>query len=200
MAPPPMRQDNLAHAAPSPYEAPAAYDAPAPYPGQAPHTGQAPQSAPPYAPQPAGQDPYRAMAAPNHGYTPGHYDDQNYGEQPHYNYPPDTQVEPAKGRVSLLSRLTGRMRPSSDLNHPQSPEQSPEQDQGPAMASARKPFLMGLLTGVVVMLILGQVFRAAGPSADYAQALPTTNMTVTDGPVSDDPEIVAFLDTVEGLN
>jgi hypothetical protein len=59
---------------------------------------------------------------------------------------------------------------------------------------------MGLLTGVVVMLILGQVFRAASPSDDYAQALPPINMTVTDSAMSDDPEIVAFLDTVEGLD
>lgn len=204
MAPPPVLQDNLAHTAPSPYVAPSPYAAPSPY-GEgaygesshdagpydaaAPYPGHAaqqaaPQAAPPYPGQ---------HAAPNPGYTPGHYD-QNYGGQPAYDYAQVAVVEPAGGRASLMSRLTGRGKRDHSLeqHHDQGPEN------GPATANARKPFLMGLLTGVVVMLILGQVFRAAQPSADYAQALPPPNMA--DALASNEPEVVAFLDTVEGLN
>lgn len=195
MAPPPVPQNDLAHGAPSPYAAPSPYEAPVSYSGQA----VAPQAAPPYPAQQSGMDAYRGMAAPHHGYAPEQYD-QNYGGQPAYDYPQPTVVEPAGGRASLLAKLTGRMRSKAQPDPAQNHGQVAAFDPSPATSSARKPFLMGLLTGVVVMLILGQIFRAAGPSADYAQALPPTNMTVSDGPVSDDPEVLAFLDTVEGLN
>lgn len=198
MAPPPVLQDRVAPAAPSPYEAPPPYDAGSLYPGhQAPHIPQ--QAAPPYPRLQAGAPVAPVMALPNPGYRLGHYD-QNYAGQPAYEYPqatvPTSIIEAAGGRASLLSRLMGLGKKS------QSPDlyQVPEQDMAAAASKTRKPFLMGLLTGVVVMLILGQIFRASQPSADYAQALPLINMTVEDGPTSEDPEALAFLDTVEGLN
>jgi hypothetical protein len=162
------------------------------YPGQA-----VPQAAPPFVASQAGGGAYPGMAAhnPNEGYMPGQYD-QNYAAQPAYLHPQATVVEPAGGRASLMSRLTGREK------HRESPAPHHDQGQEPGLAtvSSRKPFLMGLLTGVVVMLILGQVFRAVQPTPDYAQALPLIDMTVTDAPVMGEPEVVAFLDTVEGLN
>lgn len=191
MAPPPVPQDRQAAAAPSPYEAPPPY---APYPGQkVPHAPQ--QAVPPF----PGPQAFAPMAPGTASPNPGYYD-QNYAGQPAYDYSqatvPTAGIEPAGGRPSFLSRLRGRGRKN------QTPDlyQAPGQDMAPAASNARKPFLMGLLTGVVVMLILGQVFRASQPAEDYAQALPPINMTVEGGPTSIEPDALAFLDTVEGLN
>lgn len=226
LAPPPMRSSGLGRGAPSPYAAPAVYEEPA-FPGPPPHNAQ-----PAYAAQTPGPNAYPGLPDPGHGYAPAAYDHNYAAPPPVYDYPQSgLPVEPAGGRASLLSKLTGRAKkdrsqkdqpaagpdPYSPAAHspaaqwhdhsaPMDPALAPapaayqDQARDPAKQAARKPFFMGLLTGVVVMLILGQVFRAASPSDDYAQALPPINMTVTDGPVSDDPEVLAFLDTVEGLN
>jgi hypothetical protein len=201
-----MRPTDLSHRAPSPYAAPANFDdttVPGPPPHGTPTHGAPPAFAPqPYAPAPYGQN----FAAP----PPVFVGPQSGGPR-----------EPTKDRVSLWSKLTGRAKkdhyqtehPNGRPDNPQwqdhsaqtppayaaAPNYSAGVDPEPMEYSARKPFLMGLLTGVVAMLILGQIFRAASPSDDYAQALPPINMTVTDSAMSDDPEIVAFLDTVDGL-
>lgn len=221
MAPPPMRPTELGRGAPSPYAAPAVYEEPA-FPGPPPA----------FAAQTPGPTAYPGLPDPGHGYAPAAYDPHYAAPPPVYEYPQSgLPVEPAGGRASLLSKLTGRAKkdrsqkdqpaavpdPYSPTPHspvaqwhdhstPMAPAYAPAPDarqthaSDPAKQAGRKPFLMGLLTGVVVMLILGQVFRAASPSDDYAQALPPIDMTVTDGPVSDDPEVLAFLDTVEGLD
>lgn len=231
MAPPPMRPTHLGHDAPSPYAAPASFENAA-YPGPPPHNAptqgaQPAYAAQPYAPQTPDPNAYPGLPAPGHGYAPAAYDHTYAAPQPAYDYPQSgLPVEPAGGRASLLSKLTGRAKKDrskkdplsagadtyspatqwhdhsaqTDLAYVPAPDDRQSQANDPAKQTARKPFLMGLLTGIVVMLILGQVFRAASPSDDYAQALPPINMTVTEGPVSDDPEVLAFLDTVEGLN
>jgi hypothetical protein len=163
------------------------------------------QAAPPYPAQHTGADAYPGMAAQNPAYAPQQFDqnahyDPHYGGQPAYAYPqatvPTPITNPAGGRASLLSRLTGRGKtPPSHAPYP-----DPQPETGSVTASARKPFLMGLLTGVVIMLILGQIFRAAQPSPDYAQAQSPLTKTVTSDPVAGEPEVLAFLETVEGLN
>ncbi|GHA85635.1 hypothetical protein GCM10009069_06060 [Algimonas arctica] len=216
--PPPLVQDNLPHAAPRPYDPPSHHSAPyqgdpyaappyqtgAPYPGHA-ATPPAQQAAPPYPAQYTDADVYPGMDTQNPAYAPRQFDqngpyDPNYAGQPAYAYPqatvPSAVIEPAGARASLLSRLTGRGKlPPSHAPYP-----DPQPETGPVTASARKPFLMGLLTGVVIMLILGQIFRAAQPSPDYAQAQFPLTKTVTSDPVAGEPEVLAFLETVEGLN
>lgn len=216
MAPPPMLQDGLAQSAPSPYANTGDYGAPQPH--SPPHyVAQSPASNPRAAAFPG-------MAAQDQGYAPAPIAPPHYAPSPQamghpaaayaapgtYDYPQATRAEPDQPRASLLSRLTSRVKPTQTDGaasaHPQAypSAQSADPNQAPNQANARKPFLLGLLTGVVVMLILGQVFRASAPSPDYAQTLPPINMTIEDGPAidpaTDDPTAVAFLDTVEGLN
>jgi hypothetical protein len=182
MAPPPVPPAGR----PAPYvsapHGPAANMA-APYQGQPAHYAPTPHAAPPYpahAPAPA-PEAYPGATPANPGYAPDYYDPA-YGGQPAYDYAQET-VEPAGGRASLMSRLTGKVKREKAAT----PNEEPN--------GARKHFLMGLLVGIVLMLVLGQVFRAAQPSNDYAAMTPTMDET----PYGD-TEIVAFLDTVEGLN
>jgi len=159
-----LYQGQPAQYAPTPHAAP-------PYPAYAP----APEA---YAPAP---EAYPGAAPANPGYAPDYYDPA-YGGQPAYDYAQET-VEPAGGRASLMSRLTGKAKREKAAT----PNEKPN--------GARKHFLMGLLVGIVLMLVLGQVFRAAQPSNDYAAMTPAVDET----PYGD-TEVVAFLDTVEGLN
>jgi hypothetical protein len=153
--------------------------------GQPPYPGGNPVMAPPPVPPAGGPAPYVSaphgpaanMAAPYQG-QPAHY-----APTPHAAPPYPETVEPAGGRASLMSRLTGKVKREKAAT----PNEEPN--------GARKHFLMGLLVGIVLMLVLGQVFRAAQPSNDYAAMTPTMDET----PYGD-TEIVAFLDTVEGLN
>lgn len=83
----------------------------------------------------------------------------------------DIVVEPVPlKRSSFLSRIKTRI-----------DEEMPD-----SVTSARKPFLMGLLFGIVLMLIVGQIFRAAQPDPTFATMVP---------PV-DNSAPVAFLDQV----
>jgi hypothetical protein len=94
------------------------------------------------------------------------------------------------------------MQPSPMQPSPMQPSlrqtvQSRLDEDGATKPNSRKPFLLGLLTGIVLMLLLGQVFRAAAPSPDYAQVVPPPmDMTIT----ADDDTSETFLDMVENAN
>lgn len=163
-----------------------------PFPGgQPPQSPYAAQSQSGYTPMAPYQDQaYNPSAYADQGYVDQGYTDPTYSNPGYYEAPTAPQsprsyvqsapVEPAGRLTSLLSKLPRRNR-----------RETPTRDMA---TSARKPFIMGLLTGVVVMLILGQIFRASEPAADYAQVMPQIDMTI-----SEDGEEVAFLDQIEGL-
>ncbi|WP_298915162.1 hypothetical protein [uncultured Algimonas sp.] len=73
------------------------------------------------------------------------------------------------GRIRALGQAEGRLQPGN-----------------------RKPFLMGVLSGIVLMLLLGLVFRAAQPAPGYAFGTATTTVV----PAATEPQAVAFLDRV----
>lgn len=65
----------------------------------------------------------------------------------------------------------------------------------------RKPFLLGVLTGVVATLLIGQIFSAATPAPDYSYAPPPAAPDVNDSESEAGAEsAIAFLDQVEGLD
>jgi len=167
------------------------------------HTGPVPTAPPPYpdAAAQGGMDRRPRQSGPAYGGAPfsqNTYNPQSYppAVQPaayDYSPAPAPAADPMARKASVLSRLTGRKKAANSGPVDRMTEAPAEP------ANARKPFFMGLLTGVVLMLILGQVFRAANSGPDYA-ALPATQMTITEVPASDEPEAVAFLDKVEGLD
>ena len=64
-----------------------------------------------------------------------------------------------------------------------------------------KPFLLGVVTGVVATLLVGQIFSASTPSPDYSYAPPPALQSVPENESEADAKSdVAFLDRVEGLD
>ncbi|MEL6687505.1 MAG: hypothetical protein AAFP97_07770 [Pseudomonadota bacterium] len=95
---------------------------------------------------------------------------------------PVAAVEPAKS--SLMDRF--KKRASEDGSVPKS--------------GNRTPFFVGLLTGIVGTLLVGQVFSASTPAPDYSYAPPPVLQSAPDSePETDSESAVAFLDRVEGL-
>lgn len=91
--------------------------------------------------------------------------------QPIVDQAVDIEAEPVPlKRSSFLSRIKTRI-----------DEEMPDN-----VVAARKPFLMGLLSGVVLMLLLGQIFRATQPDPTFA-----TLVTPVDNSAP-----VAFLDQI----
>lgn len=63
-------------------------------------------------------------------------------------------------------------------------------------AGARKPFLIGLLTGIVGTLLIGQIFSASKPTPDYSYAPPPATETPPDTSTEGESALT-FLDRVE---
>lgn len=89
--------------------------------------------------------------------------------QPIVDQEGDIEAEPVPlKRPSFLSRIQTRI-----------DEEMPDN-----VAAARKPFLMGLLAGIVLMLLLGQIFRATQPDPTYANAIfPVETVVSSDSPI-----------------
>lgn len=98
---------------------------------------------------------------------------------------PQPDIPPVEERASLMDRF--KRRASEDTSVP--------------TKGNRKPFLLGVLTGVVVTLLVGQLFSAATPAPDYSYAPAPALQETPDSETEADPEsAVAFLDRVEGLD
>lgn len=91
----------------------------------------------------------------------------------------------SENKPSLMERMKNRA--SEDPTVPNS--------------SNRKPFLIGVLTGAVGMLLLGQVFGAATSGSDYSYVPPSVIEPDSASPEGEDPDkALTFLDQVEQAN
>ncbi|MGB3456800.1 MAG: hypothetical protein WBG08_05725, partial [Litorimonas sp.] len=138
----------------------------------------------------------------NAAYAEPAYAEPAYAEAPGFSLPPMTAEAEADAlaRRSLLSRFRKAPGAGTDPVAPGTVQPAPAVHPEGAMppSGARKPFVIGLLTGITLMLLLGQVFRVVDPTPDYSYVPPTfaqPDLAANE----DDGDAVAFLDTVEGL-
>ncbi|MEM7727667.1 MAG: hypothetical protein AAF311_00160 [Pseudomonadota bacterium] len=213
--------------------APEPYRPPAPHPGQFPMTAPAHAHSQTHAQaQPfANSYPHAPHPSSGHAPAPPRFDPRNAVAQPaaapppyprHASHPstvaptvaaPAAQpgwAEPAQaGAPHMQSDDTGPQkgglfarlrRRGSGTSAQETTATAPKPSTGQA---TRKAFLLGLLSGATVVLLLGQIFRAATPVPDYSYAAPPLMAPTTPAatPAEDDPDStgVAFLDRVEGL-